>query len=294
LVRGTPTHVSNARRLIVCADDFGRDVAVNEAVERAHRDGILTCASLMVAAPDAADAVIRARSLPGLRVGLHLVLIDGAPILPPAELGSLVRHDSCFDGNQLRAALRFFFAPGIRTGLAAEIRAQFEAFRATGLALDHVNAHKHMHLHPTIARLVVEIGSDYGMRAVRLPSEPAAPLRAAFPGERYRTPSHQPAVAALRRRLRRAGLATTDQCFGIAWSGAMVEERILRLLPYLPPGDSELYLHPASRTNPALAEAMPFYRHEDELAALLSPAVRRRVVDLGIPLIGYGDLAPLR
>ena len=248
----------------------------------------------MVAAPAAADAVIRARSLPGLRVGLHLVLIDGAPILPPAELGPLVRQDGRFDGNQLRAALRFFFAPGIRTRLAAEIRAQFEAFRATGLALDHVNAHKHMHLHPTIARLVVEIGSDYGMRAVRLPSEPAAPLRAAFPGERYRTPSHQPAVAALRRRLRRAGLATTDHCFGIAWSGAMIEERILRLLPYLPPGDSELYLHPASRANPALAEAMPFYRPEDELAALLSPAVRRRIGDLGIALIGYGDLAPLR
>lgn len=282
------------RRLIVCADDFGRDIAVNEAVERACRDGILTCASLMVAAPAAADAVIRARRLPGLRVGLHLVLIDGEPVLPPAELGSLARHDSCFERNQLRAALRFFFAPRSRDRLAAEIRAQFEAFRATGLALDHVNAHKHMHLHPTVARLIVEIGSDYGMRAVRLPAEPVTTLRTAFPGERYRTPLYRPAVAALRRRLRRAGLAMNDHIFGIAWSGAIVEQRILRLLPHLPPGDSELYLHPASRTCPELATAMPGYRHEDELAALLSPAVRRRITDLGIALIGYGDLAPAR
>ena len=214
--------------------------------------------------------------------------------MPPAELGPLVRHDGRFDPHQTRAALRFFFAPGIRVRLAAEIRAQFEAFRATGLALDHVNAHKHMHLHPTVARLLVEIGREYGMRAVRLPAEPASVLRAAFPGERYRTPPYQPAVAALRRRLRRAGLATNDHVFGIAWSGAMVEERILRLLSHLPPGDSEIYLHPASRTSPALAEAMPGYRHEDELAALLSPAVRRRVTDLGIRLIGYGDLAPAR
>jgi len=294
LVRGTPAHESNARRLIVTADDFGRDVAVNEAVETACRDGILTCASLMVGAPEAADAVIRARRLPGLRVGLHLVLIDGAPVLPPTELGKLVQQDGRFDGNQLRAAMRFFFAPGSRARLAAEIRAQFAAFRATGLALDHVNAHKHMHLHPTIARLLVEIGSEYGMRAVRLPSEPAAALRAACPGERYRTPAYQPAVAALRRRLYRAGLATADYCFGIAWSGAMVEDRVLRLLPYLPPGDSELYLHPASRTTPALAKAMPGYRHADELAALLSPAVRRRVAELGIALIGHGDLAPRR
>ena len=73
----------------------------------------------------------------------------------------------------------------------------------------------------------------------------------------------------------------------------MVEERMLRLLPHLPPGVSELYLHPASRTTPALAAAMPGYRHDDELAALLSPAVRRRIADLGIALIGYGDL-PVR
>lgn len=279
------------RRLIVCADDFGRDIAVNEAVERACRDGILTCASLMVAAPAAADAVARARRLPGLRVGLHLVLVDGEPVLPAAELGSVARPDGRFDGNQLRAGLRYFFAPGVRARLAAEIRAQFEAFRATDLALDHVNTHKHMHLHPTVARLLVEIGSGYGLRAVRLPAEPAPVLRAAFPGERYRMPLYRPAVAALRRRLRRAGLAMNDQIFGIAWSGAMIEERILRLLPHLPRGDSELYCHPASRTSRELNVAMPGYRHGDELRALLSPAVRRRVADLGIRLIGYGDLA---
>jgi hopanoid biosynthesis associated protein HpnK len=282
------------RRLVVCADDFGRDIAVNEGVERACRDGILTCASLMVAAPAAADAVARARRLPGLRVGLHLVLIDGEAVLPSTELGGLAGRDGRFDPDQTRAALRYFFAPGIRVRLAAEISAQFEAFRATGLALDHVNAHKHMHLHPTVARLIVETGRAYGMRAVRLPAEPTAALRAAFPGERRRMPLYRPAVAALRRRLRRAGLAANDYIFGIAWSGAMIEERILRLLPHLPSGASELYSHPASRTSRALAEAMPGYRHEDELAALLSPAVRRRVADLGIRLISYSDLAPPR
>src|SRR6187431_1520412 len=97
------------RRLIVCADDFGRDVAINEAVETACRDGILTCASLMVGASAAADAVARARRLPRLRVGLHLVLIDGEPVLPPGKLGRLVRRDGRFDPHQTRAALRYFF-----------------------------------------------------------------------------------------------------------------------------------------------------------------------------------------
>jgi hypothetical protein len=138
---------------------------------------------------------------------------------------------------------------------------------------------------------MVEIGRDYGMRAVRLPHEPAAVLRHAFPRERHRVPMFRPAVAALRRRLRRAGLAINDQVFGIAWSGAMVEERVLGLLPHLPPGVSEIYFHPATRQTPALAAAMPGYRHTEELSALLSPDVRQRIAELGISLIGYDDLA---
>src|SRR5712664_829451 len=103
---------ASARRLIVTADDFGRDVAINEAVEAASRDGILCGASLMVAAPAAADAVTRARRLPGLRVGLHLVLTDGRPLLPPDEIRGLVGADGHFDDNQVRAGLRYFFVPG--------------------------------------------------------------------------------------------------------------------------------------------------------------------------------------
>jgi hopanoid biosynthesis associated protein HpnK len=281
-----------SRRLIVCADDFGRDIAVNEAVEAAYRDGILSTASLMVAAPEAADAAARARRLPGLRVGLHLVLVDGAAVLPPGGIAGLVGADGRFDDNQALAGFRYFFQPGMRRLLAAEIRAQFEAFRATGLVLDHVNAHKHMHLHPTVARLTVEIGREYGMRAVRLPAEPVAALRRAFPGERYRGAAYAPAVAALRRRLRRAGVASNDHVFGIAWSGGMVEDRLLTLLPHLPAGVSDLYCHPATHTTPLLATDMPGYRHAEELAALLSPAVRRRIAELGITLIAYGDLDP--
>ena len=243
----------------------------------------------MVGAPAAADAVARARRLPQLRVGLHLVLIDGEPVLPASELRGLARPDGRFEDNQLRAGFRYFFAPGIRRALAAEIRAQFEAFRATGLALDHVDAHQHMQLHPTVARLIVEIGREYGMRAMRLPAEPRAVLRRAFPSERLRAPPPGFAVALLRRRLRRAGIAHNDHVFGIAWSGGMTEARLLALLPHLPDGISEIYFHPAVAHSPALAAAMPAYRHAAELSALLSPVVRQRINELGVGLVGYGQ-----
>jgi hopanoid biosynthesis associated protein HpnK len=222
----------------------------------------------MVGAAGAGDAVARARRLGDLRVGLHLVIPD-------------------FDDNMVRAGVRMFFDPRARRQLAAALRAQFEAFRATGLVLDHVNGHKHIHLHPTIARLVVEIGGDYGMRAVRVPDEPTAVLRCASPDEVYRAPPWNPVVGALRRRLARAGLAVNDQVFGIAWSGGMVEERMLALLPHLPDGVSEIYCHPSVAPFPDL----PGYRPREELAALLSPAVRELISALGIELTSHGALA---
>jgi hopanoid biosynthesis associated protein HpnK len=277
------------RRLIICADDFGADPAVNDAVEIAHRHGILTTASLMVAASATNDAVARARLLPDLRVGLHLDLIEGRPAAPPDTVATLVGRDGRFDPRMGRAGLRFFFRPEARRDLAREIRAQFEAFRATGLRLDHVNGHKHIQLHPTVSRLVIAIGREYGLQAMRLPAEPAAVLRQAFSTERFRSPPYAPAIAVLRRRLQRAALSVADHVFGVAWSGGMIEERVLRLLPHLPQGASELYFHPATRLRPTL----PDYRGQDELAALTSEAVRRRIDELGIALVGYADLAAL-
>jgi hopanoid biosynthesis associated protein HpnK len=245
----------------------------------------------MVGAPAAADAAARALQLPGLHVGLHLVLVDGRPVLPAAEIAALVGGDGEFDRNMARAGVRFFCLPQVRRQLAREIRAQFEAFRATGLALDHVNAHKHMHLHPTVGALIVEIGRDYDMKAVRVPAEPVTALRRAFPQEEYRKPLYRPSVERLRRRLRRAGVHVNDHIFGLAWSGAMTEERVLRLLSHLPDGISEIYFHPATVPSPRLAAAMPGYRHRDELTALLSPALRARIAALGIGLVTYSDLA---
>jgi chitin disaccharide deacetylase len=286
------------KRIIVCADDFGLDVAVNDAVDAAHRDGVLTCTSLMVASPAAADAVRRARQMPSLRVGLHVVLVDGKPMLPPEAVPDLVDEYGLFDDRMVLAGFRFFFLPRVRRQLAAEITAQFEAFRATGLPLDHANAHKHMHLHPTVAGMIMTIGRRYGLNAMRVPAEPFAALRGAG-GER----SVGAALAQiglgiwirlLRHRLRRAGIAVNDHLFGLAWTGGMDEARLLRLLPVLPDGVSEIYFHPASQRSSALVRAMPNYRHVDELAALVSRAVKERIVAAGMELISYGDLGVAR
>src|SRR5947209_7531110 len=108
----------------------------------------------MVAAPATADAVRRARALPRLRVGLHLVTIEGPAVLARSAIPHLIDARGWFPSDQFRLGCRYFFSAAARRQLAAEIRAQYEAFAATGLELDHLDAHKHMHLHPVVGRLL--------------------------------------------------------------------------------------------------------------------------------------------
>jgi chitin disaccharide deacetylase len=277
--------------LIVTADDFGAAAEVNEAVEIAHRDGVLGAASLMVAGPAAADAVARARRLPGLRVGLHLVLVEGRPVLPPSEIPDLVEKGGAFRTDMVGLGAAVFLRPQVRDQMALEIEAQFRAFRDTGLALDHVNAHKHFHLHPTVAELVLSIGRTYGARAVRVPTEPRAVLAradaAARPGPAFAT---GPWAMLLRRRVRAAGIATARQTFGLAWSGQMTETRLSALVRHLPAGVSEIYLHPAIKDD--FAGATPGYRYAAELAGLISPSLRDSLRSAGVRVGGFADLIP--
>jgi len=273
--------------LIVTADDFGAAIEVNEAVEQAHREGILTAASLMVSAPAAADAVARARTMPRLRVGLHLVLVDGKPTLPVSSVPDLVAADGRFRNDMALAGARMFFLPHVRRQLESEIEAQFDAFRATGLALDHVNTHKHFHLHPTIASMIVRVGKRYGLRATRVPLEPRDILFRIEPGAKLASDFVTASWAKLSRaRFRAAGLRVPDSVFGLAWSGAMTPPRLLGLIENLPEGLTEIYLHPA--TGPYTGSA-PGYRYTEELAALVAPRVVQASRNSAITRGGFAD-----
>jgi hopanoid biosynthesis associated protein HpnK len=256
------------KRLIVTADDFGLSRTVNEAVEDAHRRGILSAASLMVAGDEAADAIARARRLPRLGVGLHLVLVDGKPLLPPEKLPHLVDGAGRFPNALATQGARLQFSAAARAEAEAEMRAQFAAFRATGLALDHVNAHHHFHFHPWIARTLVALARDYGAAAVRLPREPTLRSWRAT-GDRLLARILNKLMlgwftAGLARRLAAANIAHNDWQLGLSDNGAMDAVRTLGLLARLPDGVSEIYFHPAA--DPADARYA-------EYQALIDPAV---------------------
>lgn len=271
--------------LIINADDFGSSEAVNEAVETAHRRGVLNSASLMTCGEAAADAVERAQRLPALRVGLHVALVNARPVSLPQSIPDLVDAGGAFGSDLVRAGIDFFFRPGIRGQLTREIRAQFDAFRGTGLTLDHVNFHNHMHLHPTIGRLTLRIGKEYGMKAVRYPFEPIGPYCRA--SGRRRTEELRswlfllPWLGILKRNLARAGIRSNQFVFGVRDSGRMSLDRTMRYVRNLPDGITEIYFHPGVRFPSGDA---------DEVAILTSPDLRREIENSGVKIVSYGEL----
>ena len=274
------------RRIIVTADDFGLAPEVNAAVEQAHRAGILTAASLMVGERAAAEAVAIARRNPGLAVGLHLTLTDGTPCLPPDRIPALVRPDGRFRDDMAGLGLALAASRAARAQLRAEIAAQLAAFRATGLACDHLNAHRHFHLHPVIAAIAFRAAAEAGIRAVRIPWEPPALIRAMDPLARTQPRALAPFAAWLRRLAARCGLAAPDRVAGLAWSGAFTAGRLAALLPRLPGGVTEIYLHPA--TAAGFAGGAPGYDHPGELAALTDARVRAAAA--AMPRGGYAAM----
>ena len=187
-----------------------------------------------------------------------------------------------------RSGAAMFFLSHVRRQMRAEIRAQFEAFRATGLKLDHVTAHKHFHLHPSILSAVIELAKEFGAPAVRAPLEPRAVLaKVEATGPHLAALAHAPLAHVQRARLRRAGVFAPDQVFGLAWSGAMTQARLQGLIAHLPEGVTEIYTHPA--TSSGFAGAAPGYRYEEELVALTSAELRRQIAAAGVVCGGFSD-----
>ncbi|NKB21810.1 MAG: hopanoid biosynthesis-associated protein HpnK [Alphaproteobacteria bacterium] len=268
------------KRLIVTGDDFGISIPVNEAIEAAHSNGILTATCLMVGEPEVRDAIARAKRHPDLGVGLHIVVARGRSTLPPDQLSSIAPNGFLED-NLVRAGFRYFFSPRARRQLSAEIRAQFRAFRDTGLALDHVNAHNHMHLHPIVLSCILENAAEFGIKAVRLPAEKNGGLGAVL---------LSPWISLMRWRLRRAGIRYNDQIIGITETGTLNQTQLLSAITKLRDGVTEIFSHPATGDWEGMDPAASDFKFKEEFDALISPDVAAAIANSDIKLSTYRDI----
>jgi hopanoid biosynthesis associated protein HpnK len=275
------------RRLVVTGDDFGFSSAVNRAILQAHRHGILTNASLMVSAAASEEAVAIARAHPTLAVGLHLVLADGRSTLPASAVPHLVDGLGRFRGGPARCGWRYAWDPASRRELPLEIRAQLQKFRETGLPLSHVDGHHHLHLHPFVLGILLDLSSEFRIPSIRVPAEEllltlainrsglAAKLASSGVFRLLRLPA--------RARLRAAEIGFADRVYGLLATGRITENYLLHIIPRIRAGRVEIYSHPGMPAQGGERNGPPGAGPR-ELSALVSPRVREALESSGFVL----------
>ncbi len=285
------------RRLIVNADDFGLSSGVNRAIEQAWQRGILTQTSLMPGGDAFDEAVSIARRNPGLQIGLHLTLVQGRPVLPPEQVPGLVGANGCFPDNPVQMGMRLYFDRGVRQQLRNELEAQIIKIKDTGLPLSHIDGHLNIQMHPTVFELLTELMPRHGISSFRITRERLRHNlqfdRSRIIGKSVERVIFGALSDQVEPKLHRLGITHAAEVKGVFNSGRITETYLLAILDGLMPGTTEIYLHPGCLPDAEISRRMPDYLHEQELAALLSPAVQHRLADLAISLRNYrGDEKP--
>jgi hopanoid biosynthesis associated protein HpnK len=286
------------RRLILNADDFGLTTGVNRAIAEAHERGVVTSATLMAGGAAFADAAQRAAQLPRLSVGCHVVLLDGAPVLPASDLPTLAPG-----GARLRNSLADFWLAALRGRVdAAEVErettAQIRKLQAAGIQVTHVDAHKHAHLLPQVLAPVLRAALACGVAAVRNPFGPLRALALAHLVRRprlWRRTTEFGVLRAFAERFRRevaaAGMTTTDGSFGVIGTGALDAALFESIIGCIPEGTWEFVCHPGYNDS-ELAQVRTRLRDSRvrELEVLTAGATRAVLERCGVELISYRDL----
>jgi hopanoid biosynthesis associated protein HpnK len=286
------------KQLILNADDFGLTHGVNEGIIRAHRDGILTSATLMANGLAFDGAIEGARANPKFGVGCHLVLVGGTPVAPCGEIPSLLDQNGRFPESLGVFVARLSSGRISLKQIERELRAQIERIRCAGIEPTHLDTHKHTHAHPQVMEALGRVARELGITRVRKPMENLRDSWGSTRNERAGIAAQLLAAAAVRAMTptfgvisRKYGLRSPDHFLGLAMTGRLGPLALRRLIDTLPEGRTEIMLHPGI-CDAELASTGSRLQQErqTELEALLDPGVKSALTDQGIRLISYREL----
>ncbi len=274
-----------SRELIVVADDLGASPGTNRGIFRAHRDGIVSAASLLVGMPSSRGAACGAdeQKLP---LGLHLRLSAGVPMSTAPRAVGLADEDGFL--SLPRVVVRLTAGgEALEEALRAELRAQMDAFLELVPSPDHINSHHHLHLHPAVLGPFLEEANSRGFGALRWPVEQGSamgnPLRWA------EAQAFRMLAGKGRSKLEASGLRTSDHFRGLALMDGLSAESVLALLRNLPEGCTELMCHPAEPDDELRQFSGGVDRRDQELKALCSPLLRELIDTEGIVLRSFSQ-----
>jgi hopanoid biosynthesis associated protein HpnK len=297
-VPGLSVAPEKMKELIINADDFGYTHGVNEGIIRAHRDGILTSATLMANGAAFDDAIERAKANPRLGVGCHLVLTGGNAVAPKETIPSLADSAGRLPPSLPGLVARLSFGT-IRSGdIETELSAQLEKIRRSGIELTHVDTHKHTHVHPRVMAAVGRVAGKFGITRVRNPIEDLRDSWRTARSENTGLALNMAASCAVssvgswfQSTARRYGLHSPEHFLGLAITGSISAAALCRLIDTLPDGRTEIMTHPGLCDAELMStDTRLNQQRETELNGLLSAEARRRAKVNGIRLISYREL----
>jgi len=276
-------------QLIINADDFGASSEINSAIAMAHREGILTSASLMVAQRSALEAVSIAKDNPGLATGLHITLSNGLSALSADKIPALVDSDNRFRHTPESAGLIYYMNRQAKRQLRLEIEAQFEKFMETGLQLSHIDGHQHLHAHPTVLPIIVELAKKFGASGIRVPQDP---FIANMKADRSRIGTkiivalgHAYLAGVCRRYLHNSKLVRCERVIGSLMSGRMNTDYVIRMLRQVKADRIEVFFHPSLSSGSDSQGP-----NKGDLEALLDPALKQFIDQGDYELTTYPGL----
>lgn len=287
------------RRLIINADDFGLTAGVNRAIVEAHEHGVVHSSTLMANGLEFDEAVRLANAVPGLSVGCHLVLVDGSPVLSAEKVPSLLDR-KVDEGQCFRATWSGFVGAAVRGKLAAEeieaeATAQIRKLQAAGIAVSHVDTHKHVHIFPQVLRPLLSAAKACGVPAIR---NPFGPVRlgqlARWPGLWQRwigAGTLNRLASGFCQTVKSAGLLAPDGTLGVVATGAWDERSFTWMVEHVPDGTWELVCHPGY-VDAQLQNLRTRLRESraEELRLLTAAATAGLLAQNQVELISYRDL----
>jgi predicted glycoside hydrolase/deacetylase ChbG (UPF0249 family) len=276
----TRTHGKNGFPLVIHADDFGETVAITDGIRRGIEAGVLTSTSIMANMPATAYALERVQALAGhASFGVHLNLCEGRAL---TDSPTLVDQQGDFHPKRVlvRRALSGKLA---LADLEREISAQIALIRGAGVAVSHVDGHKHLHQLPVVSIAVANVLPRFGIGRVRLTR-----MRRLATFEKLGAALRELAAWRAGRAFRRAGLQfpvrtvdlgeILDKGFGRRGPASLVDAR----------GVVELCCHPES---PGISPSKPSsHQRSRELEYLLSPSFRELLVEIQARPVSYWEV----
>lgn len=278
------------KQIILNADDFGRHTLINAAVEKGVADGVLRSATIMPGGAAFDDAAALAARTPALGVGIHLTLVNGNPILPPAEIPSLVTEAGVFVDDHTAFAVRLLRGRVNLTEVRAELAAQLRRVETAGIHPTHADSHQHMHVLPGVIDIVLDLCAAAHISAMRAPRAPLFAGNFGGIGQLIGRTGLSILARRAAEKARQHGIRTPDHFAGIVAGEAVDTEALTQITANLKGGTTEVMLHPGTDNAVLIRDCLWNHDFEAELTAVCAPVVRDTLTASGAEIVNFCTL----